>query len=102
MMKTKILTALLVLSLSASALLTSCGGNMNNTPSESESGTQSMQTEESTKKGPVDEIIDGAQRGMDGMRNKIEDSTHGFEDGTPGGDSARDFGQHRHVMPRGK
>lgn len=104
-MKKIIITAALALTLCASALLVSCGGNTatngnvdggaNETVTEakSEMGTN-------TVKDDVERVIDDAERMMG---DAYEHATHGIEDGTPGGNSARDFGGPRdRAFPRGK
>ncbi len=95
-MKKALITLALTVALSASALLTSCGGNTATGGTAGDNGTTSgtsQQTE--TDKNIVDEA-----ESMIGDAG--ENATHGYEDGTPGGDSARNDGHSRHFMPRGK
>ena len=93
-MKKTLITLALTLTLSLSALLTSCGGNTATGGTADGNGTTSGTTAqtESDKN-----IIDEAES-MIGDAG--ENATHGTEDGTPGGHSAR--GGDRHLFGRGK
>lgn len=93
-MKKILITLALITALSTSAILTSCGGNTATGGNADGNGTTSgtsSQTESDKN------IIDEAESMMG---NAGENATHGTEDGTPGGHSAR--GGDRHLFPRGK
>lgn len=96
-MKKIIITLALALTLCASAALVSCGGNTATGGNADTSGTTSGTTQATeTDKN----IIDEAESMMDDAK---ENATHGYDDGAPGGNSARDFGGPRdRVFPRGK
>lgn len=93
-MKKTLITLALTLSLSLSALLTSCGGNTATGGTAGDNGSSSGTTAQTeTDKNVIDEA-----ESM--MGDAGENATHGVEDGTPGGHSAR--GGDRHLIPRGK
>lgn len=96
-MKKTLITLALVLTLSASALLVSCGGNTATGGNAGNNGTTANGTEQTTE---TDKNIVGDAESM--IEDGIEDATHGIQDGTPGGDSARNHGHRDHMIPRGK
>ena len=94
-MKKTIITLALALTLSASALLVSCGGNTATGGNAETNGTTSNGT---TQTETDKNIIDDAESMME---NASEQATHGVNDGTPGGHSTRG-GARMPLMPRGK
>ena len=95
-MKKTIITLALALTLCASAALTSCGGNTATGGNADGNGTTSGTTQATeTDKN----IIDDAESMIE---DASERATHGYDDGTPGGNSARDFGPRDRMFPRGK
>ena len=103
-MKKIIITAALTLTLCASALLVSCGGNTA-TGGNADGGANETVTEAKSEAG-TNTVGDDAERMIDDAERMIGDAyehaTHGIEDSTPGGDSARNFGPRDRMFPRGK
>ena len=99
-LKMKKLFIMIVTVLSMSAMFVSCTGNTatggNMTDSGSQSATESA-TETANENGSGDNIVGDAESIIEDMS---EDATHGVDDGSFGGQSAR--GDGRTLFPRGK
>ena len=95
-LKMKKLFIMIVTVLSMSAMFVSCTGNTATGGNMTDSGAQSA-TETATENNTGNNIVDDAESIIEDMS---EDATHGVDDGTFGGQSAR--GDGRTIFPRGK
>ena len=95
-MKKTIITIAAVLTLGATSLLASCTANTMGDGNSTDSGAQSA-TETATENNSGNNIVDDAESIIEDMS---ENATHGVDDGSFGGQSAR--GDGRTLFPRGK
>ncbi len=91
MINKKFIITALILTMCICVMLTSCGGRGSETESMTENAVSGGATD---NKGPVGEVMDGVQEGVDDMgsdiKDSIEDATHAEADDTD--DSARGDG----------